>query len=144
MNHRPHVLRPALGVLLAALLLAGCSQDAGSRIEEAREARADGKLQAALIELKNALKDDPANLEARVLLGEVSLQAGDPATAVKEFQKSAELGAKGADFVLAYGAALRETGNFDALVKLLADAKGDTPQQAARLEALKADRKSVV
>ena len=141
MNHGSRIARVALGGLLAALLLAGCglSQDPARRIEKAREYRADGELQSALIELKNVLKDDPANVEARTLLGEVSLESGDPTSAIKEFEKAVELGADAAGFRLSYGAALREAGNYPALLKLIEGAKGATPEQTARLAALQAE-----
>lgn len=141
MNHGSRTARAALGGLLAALLLAGCglSPDAASRVAKAREYRADGELQSALIELKNALKDDPANVEARTLLGEVSLEAGDPASAIKEFEKAMELGADAASLRVSYGAALREAGNHAELIKLVDGAKGATPEQTARLGALQAE-----
>ena len=85
------------GALLAAvaLTLAGCGlgMTAEQRVDKAREYMGGGNYPAAIIELKNALQDDPVNVPARVLLAEASHRAGDHDSAVKEFERSIDLGA---------------------------------------------------
>ena len=46
---------------------------------------ADGETQSAVIQLKNALQSDPANLQARLMLASLHLRNADGAAAAKEF-----------------------------------------------------------
>jgi len=52
-----------------------------SYVQRARAALAKGDLDAAQIELRNAVRSEPQNAEARFLLAEVQLQLGDPVAA---------------------------------------------------------------
>ena len=61
-------------------------------VYRAREQVEQGKLRAAVIELKNALAKNPDNADARLLLGELYLDAGDGASAEKELQHARQLG----------------------------------------------------
>ncbi|HUG99750.1 MAG TPA: XrtA/PEP-CTERM system TPR-repeat protein PrsT [Gammaproteobacteria bacterium] len=104
---------PALAATLALLtVLAGCGigMTAEQRVERARDYLAANDAPAAIIELKNALQEDPVHLEARLLLAEASLKAGDAATAVKEFERAVDLGADVDAIRLAYAEALVRTG----------------------------------
>jgi putative PEP-CTERM system TPR-repeat lipoprotein len=60
----------------------------------------DGDSRGALIQLKNALKIDPMQLPARVLLGEVQLDLGDPGEAEKALLMAHDLGADKASIAL--------------------------------------------
>ncbi|MCP5418249.1 MAG: PEP-CTERM system TPR-repeat protein PrsT [Chromatiaceae bacterium] len=62
-------------------------------LKEAKEYLQQGETQAAVIELKNALQQDPANIEARLLLGKLYLQSGDGASAEKEIERAIRLDA---------------------------------------------------
>ncbi|MCA1806051.1 MAG: PEP-CTERM system TPR-repeat protein PrsT, partial [Xanthomonadaceae bacterium] len=79
-----------------ALWLSAC--DVGQSLSDveyvyrAREQVEQGKLRAAVIELKNALAKNPDNADARLLLGELYLDAGDGASAEKELQHARQLG----------------------------------------------------
>ncbi|MDQ2696456.1 MAG: PEP-CTERM system TPR-repeat protein PrsT, partial [Pseudomonadota bacterium] len=85
-------------VRLFAILLALLRQTASSAsqadkfVDEARAYLEQGKLNASVIQLKNALQKDPANLQARFLLGQVYLRIGDGASAEKEIRRARELG----------------------------------------------------
>jgi len=74
--------------------LTACAGDVtgNKNVEEAREHLAAGKLDAAVIELKNALQKNTDNQEARWLLGELYFNRGAYADAVKELVKARELG----------------------------------------------------
>ncbi len=81
--------------LLSALLLVGCD---AFRSADERVARADERIAArdhrgAMIELKNALQDEPNHLVARLKLAEIELQLGDAVSADKDLRRAIELGA---------------------------------------------------
>jgi putative PEP-CTERM system TPR-repeat lipoprotein len=59
----------------------------------ARSYMASGDLQAANIEIKNALQEDPGNAIARLVAGELALAQGDYLGAEKELERAGELGA---------------------------------------------------
>ena len=81
---------------MLAFWLAAC--DLGQSLSDveyvyrAREHVEQGRLRAAVIELKNALAKNPDNADARLLLGELYLDAGDGASAEKELQHARQLG----------------------------------------------------
>ncbi|WP_181358860.1 XrtA/PEP-CTERM system TPR-repeat protein PrsT [Pseudothauera lacus] len=85
-------LRPLLVAALVASLLGGCSDSPEKMLASARGYLASQDLQAASIQLKNALQKDGSLAEARFLLGQVNLQLGDVPGAVKELQRAEELG----------------------------------------------------
>ncbi|MFO1428961.1 MAG: XrtA/PEP-CTERM system TPR-repeat protein PrsT [Candidatus Competibacteraceae bacterium] len=55
-------------------------------VERARQYQNKGDLQAAVIDLKNALQQNPANVEARLLLGTLYVRLGNGASAQKELE----------------------------------------------------------
>lgn len=98
-------------LLLLLILLMGVlgavvptAVQAASFLERAQEYFAEGDMEAASVELKNALQRHPNDAEARFLLGKVHLQLGDPASAEKELLKARELGldSQELDLMLAY------------------------------------------
>ena len=83
----------ALGLVLIAagdnLVFADDSQ---KLIGEAKSYLQKGDAKAAVIQLKNALQQNPDNKEARFMLGEVYLKQGDGASAAKELKRAKDLG----------------------------------------------------
>ena len=81
-------------VALLPAALAGCSlsDDPQSLIARAQEHRQQGKRQAAIIELRNALQKQPDNAEARYLLGLAYLDGGEAPRAEVELAKALSLG----------------------------------------------------
>lgn len=80
------------GVLLSTILLASCVAGhvtPAEYIERAKLHQSKGELNAAVIELKNALKAAPQERDARRLLGEVYLALEDGASAEKELRLAA-------------------------------------------------------
>ncbi|MCB2102705.1 MAG: PEP-CTERM system TPR-repeat protein PrsT [Rhodobacterales bacterium] len=95
---RPLVL--AFG-LAAALALSACEEDAnvagGSAniqelIAKATKFHAEGNYRASIIELKNALQKNGRSPDARMLLGRIYLELGDPQGAEAEFIRARDLG----------------------------------------------------
>ena len=110
---------PVLAFVLV-FLFAGCGLGvtAEQRVDRAREYLAGDNAPAAIIELKNALQEDPVNVEARLLLAEASFQAGDPDTAVKEYERAIDLGADLERIRLAYAEALVRTGRAERALEM--------------------------
>ena len=55
-------------------------------LERAAKERDQGDFRAAMLDLKNALKKNPSNGEARLALGEVTLATGDAPSALRELE----------------------------------------------------------
>lgn len=75
--------------LCAGFAFAGNSDDA--LITEAKQYLSEGKVKAAVIQLKNLLRDSPLNADARLLLGQAYVRLGDGPSAVKELEKAKDL-----------------------------------------------------
>ncbi|MBK1630204.1 hypothetical protein CKO31_05485 [Thiohalocapsa halophila] len=95
------VIGTKVGGALAALVLwsahlviavADAPEDASAAAQRHHDR---GNLSAAVIELKNALRADPNDAEARYRLGAIQLQLGDGAAAHKELLRARELGREG-------------------------------------------------
>ena len=80
---------------MISLTLAGCGADEKSPEEHLAHAVAfqeAGNIDAAIVELKGALKQQPDNPEIRWLLGSLYLASGDGESAEKELQRSLDMG----------------------------------------------------
>ena len=64
-------------------------------VERARKQIAEGALSAGVIELRNALQQDPRHAAARALLGQVYLQLGDGLGAERQLLRARDLGRYG-------------------------------------------------
>ena len=100
-------------VLLAVCVLSpAIVADANDYVADARAYVAEGEFKAAVIQLKNALKDDPGHVGARVMLGTLYLRGSDGPAAAKEFSRARDLGAEPNDYLLGYARALSLQGDF--------------------------------
>jgi len=81
-----------------------------------------GKTKAALIELKNALKKNKDNAQARFLLGKLNLEQGDPAGAEKELRIARKLGIPDESVTPLLAEALLQQGKVDEVLELDATA----------------------
>lgn len=70
----------------------------------------------AVIQLKNALREEPGHLPALVLLGKAQLDTGDPAGAEESFSKALQLGIDRSEVAVPMSQALLEQGKFKALL----------------------------
>jgi cellulose synthase operon protein C len=120
--------------VVSTLLLPACSKESPDElISSARNYEAKGEHKAAIIQLRNALQQKPADGEARLLLGRASLNVGDPASAQRELRKALEYG-QPADVVLPLLArAMLELGEADKLVAEFGNHKLAAPDAEATL-----------
>lgn len=82
----PLLVALALGLGVAGALPAWADGPASMRLlAEAKGYMAAGQLKAAEIQLKNALKEDPHNIDARVAIGVLALRQNDAAAAERSF-----------------------------------------------------------
>lgn len=88
----PHLARllAVTSVAIAAQLAPAQAADPARSqrfLQEAVQELDDGDVAAAVIQLRNALQQDPANMDARLLLGRIMLQRGDALSAEKELRR---------------------------------------------------------
>jgi putative PEP-CTERM system TPR-repeat lipoprotein len=116
MNDRTPI-RPLIPVLgLTATLLVGQASWASDYLQDAKNYLAEGEVRAAEIQLKNAVREEPANVEARRLLAAISLARRDGAAAEKEFARMRDLGAPSAEWAPGYARALLLQGESERLL----------------------------
>lgn len=114
---------PLVAALLVTGLLSGqplaAAEDAGRYYEDAL-VRFDRKDDAgAIIQLKNALKADPAFLAAHMLMGRAALRKGDYSAAEVALREARRLGASRAEYILPLGKLLLITGRQKELLETL-------------------------
>lgn len=84
-------LRAFVMATLAAAMFAACSKDPESLLVSAKDYLAKNDTKAAVIQIKNALQENPELPEARYLLGKALLESGDSVGAQVELQKAIDL-----------------------------------------------------
>ena len=133
----PQLLLLPLTLLLLTTLLTACQRhDAAALIAQAAGYRDQGNTAAAVLQLKSALQQDGANRHARLLLGQVYLEHGDPVLAEKELRRAAVLGADPQHVPLLLGKALLMQGKYaEVLAATLPDARARTRAAALALRA---------
>lgn len=91
-----------------------------------------GDVAAAVIQLRNAVQQDPNNFEARKVLGEVYLRGGDATSAEKELRRAYE-GAPNDEVELLLGRALLLLQNFDEALNVVKPTAGNADLQGRKL-----------
>ncbi len=82
-----------LVVVLTSALIACSSQTSDTElVQAANNYMAKKQVREATLELRNALKKNPDNAQARYLLGKINLEMGDIASAEKEFRRAVRFG----------------------------------------------------
>ena len=116
-------------LLLTNLIACKPAMDSDELLRQAQQYRQTGDKRAAIIQLKNLLQQQPNHAQARLLLGRLYVESGDPVSAEKELRKAGTLGAKPVDVIPALGKAMLMQGQFD---KVLAEITQDAgnPDQA--------------
>ena len=105
-----------LGVALAA-----CDAHADTSVEEfLRRAQAyyeTGEFSSGVVEIKNALQQEPKNAAARLLLGRISLELGDGAGAENQLRRAAGLGVPEEGLRALLGRAMLMQGHYEELLE---------------------------
>ena len=84
--------KAVLSALLATMVFTACGGESpDAMLSSAKDYIAKNDTKAAVIQLKNALQENPNLAEARFLLGEALLEGGDPTSAEVELRKSIDL-----------------------------------------------------
>ena len=106
------------GLAVAAASLVACSGQESPQelLERARGALADGKANAAVIDIKTALQQDADNPEARLLFGRAYMLQNDPASAVDEFRRALDGGS--VEALALHARALVDAGQAAELIEL--------------------------
>lgn len=111
-------LRVPILVILLAVIITACSGgvDEQARIESAKGYIEKRDLSAATIELKNVLREDAENAEARYLLGQIYLSLGDAKSAEKELRRALDAGWDEAAVQLSLAEAYLRQGDFQGVL----------------------------
>ena len=129
---------PLLAVSIAGPALAD-SAKSQDYYRDALEWLEKGDGRAALIQLRNAIKEDPENYNARLLLGHLYLESGNVPAARKELE-IAHNGAPTDETEVYYGRALLASRAFDAVLATVGESASDprfaTVKTLIRAEAL--------
>jgi putative PEP-CTERM system TPR-repeat lipoprotein len=142
---RRQALRRAVGhawIVLALLLAPTAAHSTTaeeSYVESAQEYYQEGDLPAALIELKNALQDNPDNAAARALLGKVHLDRKDFARAEKELSRAWDLGVRTEELKLLLVRARLGVGDFSGALQLTDVISGVDPASSQHQLALRGE-----
>ena len=125
-----------LAALILSIAVTACQNESASDlIRSAREYEAKGDLQAAIIQLKNAVQKQPDNAEARLLLGRASLAAGDAASAEKDLRRALKNGATPDQVDPWLAQAMLETGDPDKVIAEFGQTRLNDPAANAELRA---------
>lgn len=122
--------------LILCTMLAGCfSKTADQYLLDAKAALDKKDNAAAVIQLKNALQENPSLQEARFLLGKASLDIGDARGAIIELEKAKELGQPADDVTPALARAMFAAGQAENLLRTYGNTRLGSPAAMADLKA---------
>lgn len=106
------------------------SAESNKYFQEAQQALKAGKASEAVIHLKNAVRADPDNVDARLMLGQFNLQRGDAPGAEKEFREARRRGMADEKVLPLFAQALLAQGKSK---ELLAEITTDTLKGATKI-----------
>jgi cellulose synthase operon protein C len=109
----PHPIRFGFVALSFLVVASGCSRSAQSYLDRGTRNLNDGKVDAAVLDLRNAVDKDPMLAPARLKLAEAYLRQGNGAGALAESIRAADLLPKDATAQLKAGALLLAAGRLD-------------------------------
>ncbi len=136
---RPHMRRlGAASLLIGVITILGAvgnqalaaNEESNKYFQEAQQALKDGNGNEAIIHLKNAVRADPDNVEARLMLGQFNMQRGDAPGAEKEFREARKRGMADDKVLPLFGQALLAQGKSK---ELLAEITTDSLKGDARI-----------
>ena len=125
-GHRPRTLRRRAGAIVAALGLAVCASMPAWAASNAKSTKfyddalvrlEKDDVSGAVIQLRNALKEDPDMAAGHLLLGKLQLKYGRPADAEASFDRALRNGAAPVEVALPLAQAHAAQGKLDALLE---------------------------
>lgn len=124
-------------VLVVTLALVGCESepppDVDSLLLEAQESIDIRRVDLAMGLLKSAVEAEPANAQARWMMGKIFFDIGEWSSALKELRRATDLGISEHSTLPLIAQALLATGNFEELEAMKAPASMPPPQRAEML-----------
>ena len=137
MKHTSSVFRALPAALTLSLVLAACSgNDPAKLMQSAKDYMAQSDHAAAIIQLKNALQNQPDLAEARFLLAKALLATGDAAGAQIELKKAETGGYAREQIVPLMAQAMLSQGQAKAVTETYADTRLSSPAAQAELQTL--------
>jgi putative PEP-CTERM system TPR-repeat lipoprotein len=130
-------LSGGLLMLAAALATSGCDRAQRNTdqeyVQKAKDFQDQGKLDSALIELKNALQKNPKNSEARWRLAEIYIGQGLGEPAENELKKARELGMDSEALKISMGQALLLQGLYPRVLAEIQPGPQSPPENVAKI-----------
>lgn len=120
LSRRPNILAALALAFAIGWPIAATAQQSGrgGKYFEDALARYEKKdVAGAIIQLKNALREEPGSLPALVLLGKAQLETGDPAGAEESFAKALQFGIDRSEVALPMAQALYDQGKYEAVLE---------------------------
>ena len=118
------------------LVASGCSKSVPELIGAAKEYQARGDFSSAIIQLKNALEQQPDNVEAHSLIGSSYAEVGETLDAERELRRALELGAPPARILPMLGRVLIETEQYKQAIDEMRKAKNLGAETMAQISLL--------
>ncbi len=125
------MLKKTIIISLVSLLTSTLALSA-DYMQDARDSLTQGENQAAIIQLKNQLKNNPKDAQARYLLGTTYLSTGQVDAAEKELNKAYRLNAENSQFTLAYAEILLLKREYKQVTELLNQPFSDKADEQQR------------
>ena len=99
-------------IVFAISVVTGCNRESSSseNIDSGREYLSKKEWNSAIIEFKNAAKQEPKNAQARALLGTTYLEVYNVGAAIKELTKAIDYGYNKSELMVPLGLAYRQAG----------------------------------
>lgn len=129
-------------VVILALIFASSllhASDSSGYIKEAEQYLKSGELKSAVIQLKNALQENPSAVDARLMLGKIYLQLGNGASAEKELKRAQKLRAPKELWELELGRAYLLQRKYLQIIDEIKEASDSLPETKARVWLLRGE-----
>ncbi len=142
MTKHPVALAFALA-FATSTALSGCDRTSNlteqEHIQRAKDYEDKGNLKGSIIELKNAIQKNPNSPQARLLLGQAYVNAGQGADAEKELKRAGELGIGQESIKVPMGEALLLQQAYQKVLLDIVPGADTSPMNLARINRIRAD-----